>query len=108
MRSAKIEIPVHSDNKTMEKGIEQQIEAPSVPKHTVDDAVLAHNRSSSLKSTIFQDRSTAQAIESARGLAKSGTNADGEPILLVRQGFQNFSGFGVKCVGNEKDVKSNI
>lgn len=105
-----------------ESGIEQKLDevspsdmAPSVPPHASEDDVHAHNQPDNLKSTIFQDRSTAEAIESAREhLAmqpKDGSrnlDANGEPVLLVRQGFHNFNGFGVKCVENEKDPKSSV
>lgn len=88
--------------------------APEVPLHTDDTSIHHHNRADKIRSTIFRDQSTAQAIQSVRDRMaikpqtdSKDSESNDEPVLLVRRGFENFSGFGVKCVENEKNSKSH-
>lgn len=43
------------------------------------------------------------------GGPKSGSGTDEDRVLKVRDGFENFNGFGVKCVSdNEDDEKHTV
>lgn len=90
-------------------------QAPQVPTHENDElssSSKAHRSSNSLQSTTFHDHSAADAIKSVidnmtsklrTGVSKSGNGTDDDRVLKVRDGFENFNGFGVKCVSDNED-----
>ncbi|KAI9263916.1 hypothetical protein EDC94DRAFT_606518 [Helicostylum pulchrum] len=91
----------------LERDIEEQLDILS--NSASSDSESSHRQSpAQLQSLIFHDKSTAEAIES---LTNSPDNKrvsiDGrDRVLYVRDGFQNFIGFGLKCLS--KDRPSSI
>ncbi|CAO0791968.1 unnamed protein product [Mucor circinelloides] len=110
----------------LESDVEKQLdamsvsvgEAPQVPAHEEDSLPSpsrTHRSSISLQSTSFHDRSAADAIKSVydnmtsklmTGGPKSGNGTD-DRVLKVRDGFENFNGFGVKCVSDNEDEEKH-
>lgn len=92
-------------------------QAPQVPTHKNDELPSppkSRKSSHSLQSTTFHDHSAADAIKSVidkmtskltTGTSKSGNDTD-DRVLKVRDGFGNFSGFGVKCVSDNEDERA--
>ncbi|GAN04508.1 neuroblast differentiation-associated protein AHNAK-like [Mucor ambiguus] len=111
----------------LESNVEKQLyamsasvgQAPQVPAHEDDQLPSpskTHRSSISLQSTSFQDRSAADAIKSIydhmtsklmTGGPKSGNGTDEDRVLKVRDGFENFNGFGVKCVSDNEDEEKH-
>lgn len=111
----------------LESDVEKQLnatsvsvgQAPQVPAHEDDhlpSPSKTHRSSASLQSTSFQDRSAADAIKSVydhmtsklmTGGPKSGSGTEEDRVLKVRDGFENFNGFGVKCVSDNEDEEKH-
>ncbi|KAI8067274.1 hypothetical protein BDF21DRAFT_426194 [Thamnidium elegans] len=73
------------------------------------DTAKPHMNPAQLQSLIFRDKSTAEAIESLTNSPdnKRVSMIDGQDrVLYVRDGFENFVGFGLKCLS--KDRPSSI
>lgn len=103
----------------LERDIEEQLDILS--NSASSDSESSHHQSPSsddtkprmnpvqLQSPFFRDKSTAEAIESLTNSSdnKRVSMADGQDrVLYVRDGFENFVGFGLKCLS--KDRPSSI
>ncbi|KAK4513473.1 uncharacterized protein ATC70_005474 [Mucor velutinosus] len=127
--SAAVGVPTVTLDKmdSLESDVKKQLDdmfvsvgqAPQVPAHEDDQLPSpskTHRSSASLQSTSFQDRSAADAIKSVydhmtsklmTGGSKSGNDTDEDRVLKVRDGFENFTGFGVKCVSDNEDEEKH-
>ncbi|KAI9470701.1 MAG: hypothetical protein EXX96DRAFT_585458 [Benjaminiella poitrasii] len=77
-------------------------EAPQVPKH--DDGKRNYRHSSAdLQSPSFRDTAADDAMKSVYDRMTTTISQGGKSdrVLKVREGFQNFTGFGVKCVSED-------
>lgn len=95
----------------MSASVEQASQAPTHKSNELPSPPKTHRLSNSLQSTIFHDRSAADAIKGVinnmtsklkTGVSKSGNDTD-DRVLKVRDGFENFNGFGVKCVSDNEN-----
>ncbi|CEP19740.1 hypothetical protein [Parasitella parasitica] len=102
-------IPFVRLEKMVDASISPGQEPPQVPIHRDDQLqspTKAHGSSNSLQSTSFRDCSTADAIKTACKMTSD--NGTGHRVLKVRDGFENFTGFGVKCVSDNEDTNTSL